>query len=361
MPRKSLPPMVKELMTYNVCLTSTTEEQLWEHFCKSVDLFEEQMRRITDQLDSICSDIYEYNPYTKYDWRRGKPSRKYWDISEIHIMADDELEQYRRNIGFRFDLKRCNSAFEWEKDETKGSEVCRMEFIFQAPFDRIESLKEQIKIYDRHQYTKAENEWKERDKEWIEKKAKVSNHYSNHHPKQYYIDLFNKDPTARWFYKDTIPDEEDTCELCIEDKRIKLEWEEKERLQEEKIRLEREQWEKEQQERLNQPVIDYDCKECGFHCTNKYDYKNHFNDTKHLAYMRLKTTFCKECDTQCRTEAEYSKHCATAKHLKKIGEFVKKEEEVYTCEPCKYTTRIKCNYVIHLKTNKHQSCSSSSS
>ena len=315
MPRPSLPSSMKNLYTYSVVLTQTTEEDLYKHFEKDCEKCLEYYKNYVKELDALVNYVFHNNEYKVYSdkyWRKQSPERKYKNGIVI-LKSRDERDQdihkskidkeFRSTFEIWRDLMMCDEEFEWSKKykwvETMLYEVqkCRTDNI---------TLTQELNAYDTRNYETAKREYQERDKEYIEYNKKRQAHQS-HRPKSYYIELFKKDKDAERFYDGIIPNDEDTCEFCIFEKQQKQPEPEPE------------------PEPVKQPQM------------------------KPISIPRQH--YCEVCKVQCRSQTEYDNHITTRKHLKQKGEI---KEKTFHCELCNYTANLKQHYDTHCKSKRHQ-------
>jgi hypothetical protein len=347
------------LTTYDVALTTTTEDELWSHFISNglID-FERKIYKYVNRLEDVVIMLYQTNPYDNVKWRQRKPIKKYQSFDDWFGNNIEERIEFFNLQSFPIELKRVASTFKWDEDEDKKYQLQNALYEYNKPIQQLKDLEDEMKGWDRVKYEKSYNKWLETDKEWIEKNKKIEEH-KGHKPKEYYIKLFAEDEIAKCRYENTIPDNEETCEFCIRDKKDQLEREERERIEKEEQQREEEQYQLEkkrkEEERLNEiknrPVITYTCDDCGYTCHNKHNHLAHFEDKTHINVVKLKQLYCGVCSTQCRTNAEYIIHINSAKHKKvETGEI----KEQYECEPCHYKTKLKQNFDLHCNTKKHQ-------
>lgn len=350
MPRQSLPAELKNLSTYDVCLTQTTEEDLYKHFNTNVYEYLEMYEKNVKAYDRHIQRIYEKNPYTEYNWRNKYPTRKY-EKGILSFKTEEETDIYfRYTYEIWRDLRLCNHAFgwsnqhEWVDDVLETAEKYRLDMV---------SLIEELKQVDARNYDTAKKEYEEKDKEWIEYKKKLNIH-SSHKPKSYWIDLFRKDKYAEKLHDGVIPDNEETCEFCIQQKQADDKRREEERLEKE----ERQKQEEERQKRLQEeelrrqsiviPVFQaktYSCDPCKYSTTNSYSFETHCKSAEH----KKNVWFCNHCSVQCRCQVEFDNHLQTNKHKKQAGML----NTTLHCEACNYTATLKCNYETHCKSKRH--------
>ena len=351
MPRPSLPSHLQRMTTYDVLLTQTTEEDLKNHFQASVLEYEARWKPYADELERCVSDAFTHNPYLGRSWRKSGPTRLYPKGHEWNRMDssnDAEVKKYFWIYEFAFDFRRCINEFKWEQFEDDLHMISRC-------LDTMKSGEDELKRYDERNYANAKKDWEMRDAEWIANE-KLRREHENHHPRAWWVAYFERDPDAKKWYKGVIPDNEDTCSLCVYEKEVEArrqqeEAEENARQEEEaRIEAEREAEEKAQREaeRKSKPVQHYHCEGCEYHTTSSFNYDVHLKSTEH----KVKARFCKGCNYQCRSDVEYATHIGTNKHKKVAGEVVVVSKS-YHCETCNYTTHRKDAFDRHLASKSH--------
>ena len=357
MPRVSLPTCLKTLTTYPVVLSSTTEDHLWEHFTNSIEAFEININKYVARINDLVEWIFENNPYQNSKWRNHIPSKKYQTF--IDWFGEDEIEmrEYTNLRWFSLDFKKCMKVLEWDKDENKKQELNYLIETYDNPFIRIKGMEEEIQHLDIMHYIKTRNIWKEADKVWIAENDKKIAHRS-HKSKEYYIKLFAEDEFARNWYKNVIPNNDDTCEYCIKENKEREEYalleknKEEERLRDEEEDKERKK--RQEEERIkdiqNRPVVIYTCELCDYTSRNKFSFEEHKSTKEHQHNIMMKETYCPACEIQCRTRYEYRNHILSNKHQNKIDSG---DTKIFTCEPCGFSTGIKHKFDIHCSTTKH--------
>lgn len=347
MPRPTLPSHLKNTKTYEVLLTQTTEEDLLKHFQEASETYEARWRFYYDRLDMLVQQHFNHNVYRKHNWRKGFPKRMIRGGYEwIH---NDDYEGYSWLWDIFHDLRRCDLEFKWNQQEWF------VEFygLVDKRLDMLSSCVEELKRYDERNFETAKKEWEESDAEWIASEEKRKAHAS-HKPREYYIELFKQDKDAERWYKGIIPDNEETCELCIKEKKDKEEWEQKQREEEEREQQERDEFEKArvkpQQQQVQTPTLNYHCEDCDYHTTSKFQYERHMSSRDHINLIKRKSWYCETCQIQCRNQIEYDHHITTKKHKKAIGEHT---AIVYRCEACDYTAKLKHHYDNHCLSKSH--------
>lgn len=363
MPRASLPSSLKQLYTYPVLLTKTTEEELLKYFEEESQTFEERWKPFQTILTDAINELHRDNPYRRHNWRRGIPKRMF-PQGHIPTQSEEELERYEKITFLGFDLKRCDTAFHWsDTHEWVRDFLYKLESLRQQQNDNRTELME----LDQLCFYKAQKEWEAKDADWIVNENKRKEHMG-HHPREYWEELFRTDKDAERYHKGIIPDNDETCELCIkfrkereEQAKIEAEKEERRRKQEEEEReeerlaqerRERERKEREaraEQEWLERPVKK--CDACNFQTRSETTWLYHCASADHVYNEKKKALYCPVCDIQCSHRLQYDAHITSNKHKKKAaGE----TECNLHCDLCNYTATTKGNLDIHCKSKKHQ-------
>jgi hypothetical protein len=332
MPRAVVPSTLKNLKTYTVLVTQTTEEEIWSHMQSQYKIYTKNTDRIKSILDAILDQLYDSNPYQECSWRHESPQHYYSKDEMMHYLykTENETQELSTNLDIIGDLAKCNRAFKWEQDEEYGDEYRDMDFEIDQNRLNIISKQDEIICMDRLKYNEAKQNWEERNKDYVEKKKLQKNH-DNH------ID-----------YKEM-------CTFCDKRKQLverqqKYEEEELEKEKQRELEKQKEREIKNKQKQEKEEVI-HNCKQCNYMTTDQVKFAIHLGSKEHLSLVKLKSLYCESCKTQCRSENEYDSHCLSSKHKKAIGEI--KEEKEFVCKACNYTTFIKCNYDLHCKTKRH--------
>lgn len=354
MPRPTLPTHFKDMRTYSVQLTKTTEEDLKEHMKSSCERYEMVVREEIDEQNRILRILTDTNPYSNSKWRKGRPERIYERGYDRRSVREEDLPQREWVVYLAREFGWCMREFKWEDEWAID---------FAYTIERLNSMRtgnvEEIKTLDHVLYHRAEREWKQADAEWIMYDEKRKAHQS-HRPKSYYIHLFTIDKDAEAFYKGTVPDDEDTCELCIAEKKHREEREEVQRAYERQQKEEERAYEEERQAerrvcRVNsQPhtLSEHTCELCTYTTTSEKLFDIHLTTKAHQQKERQEELYCTACSCQCRTKLEYDHHLGTTKHKKNAG-LVPTEPMTYSCEACAYSTQFKHHYDNHTKSKKH--------
>lgn len=356
MPRESLPTHFKDMRTLVVQVTKTTEEELKDHFKKISEVYVSRSEPFYKKLRSAMESLTEDCPYTKHNWRKGLAKRLYEKGHEWNRMHEEtEMNAYAWLFYVKKDLLWCIEEFTWT-DEWVNTLIREVDRFREMLID----TEQELVWRDEQLWSMAKYNWEQEDVVWITRHELKKSHVF-HKPKSYYVDLFASDKDAYRFYKGVIPDNEDTCEFCIEEKRISEERDEKMRLEEEEQEREEEERreerrlleEEKQRQRQSVELITQHCKDCNYTTNHSAMYQIHITSKQHLINIKKQSLFCKACEHQSRTEIEHAHHLTTTKHKKNTG-LVDPEPEEYHCKCCDYKTPLKQNMAIHMKSKKHK-------
>jgi len=355
MPRPTLPTHFKDMRTYPVQLTKTTEEQLKEHMLHASETYDEKVKVLLDEQRRMLDILAYENPYMSHSWRKGSPERRFKHGYDALKLSEDKVDQDMWCYNIARDFEMCVKEFKWN-DEW----VHDFRYKIEQTRETMRENSKQIKEQDELTFELARKNWMEKDAEWIARENLRKEHVY-HKPKSYFIELFKRDKDAERFYDGQIPNYHETCEFCIHDKIVREAYEEKARKDaEEYERLREEQEEeyrrKEEEERKRReaPVErkEHKCEACNYKTMDSAMFRIHLMSKEHIQTEKQKNLYCEACDHQCRCKIEYEAHIRTSKHKKNTGE--KQEPTVYTCEACAYSTPFKHHFDNHTKSKKHQ-------
>jgi hypothetical protein len=339
MPRPTLPVEFKHMRTFEVVLTQHTLDEVKDKMNDYIRNCTATIDLILAKKESFLTDFMDNNPYSGRSWRKCGPDR----ITIVDWIGEDEgiMQKCTFLRELYQDLKLMTKAL-------KTNEYANELFEIERYFELSKNKDEELMMWEAIQYAKAKAEWEKRDAEWIAERKLKSEHESHKTRKEWEL-LFQKDPDAKKWYSGVIPDTEDTCSLCIQQKEFKRRQAEFEKNEEERMeRLNAEYELSNKKERVvPREIKTYECEDCKFKCSSQYAYDDHIQSMEHKTVKR----FCKVCQFQCRNDVEYTAHLTSRKHKLATGE--EKESTEYICEPCGYTTAIKCNYATHCKTKGH--------
>ena len=341
MPRPTMPAYFKDMTSYNVQLTKTTEEDLKEHFRKSSELYSIRVQADLDEQKRIMNMLYTENPYKNRNWRKSTPDRLFTHGYDTRSLREEKVEELKWKFSISREFPWSMEVYEWNEDWA----VQFSQTLYRTS-ERYRSNVEEIKHLDCLCFEVAKQMWEQEDSDWIAIREKKKSH-SSHRPKSYYVQLFAHDKNAKDWYKGIIPDNEDTCEFCIQEKRISDERDETIRSQEQPLAV------VEPREPKSIPVVSHLCTDCSYTTNHSAVYAIHMKSKEHLLTIKKQGLFCKPCNHQSRTEVEHGHHLTTTKHRKNTG-LIQPEEKEYVCECCQYKTPMKQNLVIHMKSNKHK-------
>lgn len=119
MPRPTLSSHMKDMKTYSVLLTQTTEADLLAHMKSASQEYEARYEPYHDKLERILETESAHNPYRKHKWRESRPTRKYqhkWAWNDWGIDDDEEMANYYWLGRVRNDMIRCDREFKWSEN-----------------------------------------------------------------------------------------------------------------------------------------------------------------------------------------------------------------------------------------------------
>ncbi len=340
------------MRTYPCLVTKTTEEQLKEHMMKANEIYDTRVQPHLDEQRRILNILAYENPYKKHSWRRGHPERRFKHGYDTNTLTEEGFEERTWVYNIARELGWCIAEYKWEDQW-----VHDFQYKIQNTRELMRDNDAQIKEQDEMTFQLAKKEWMEQDAVWIAREKLRKNH-EHHEPKSYYIDLFAKDKDAERHYDGKIPDNEDTCEFCINDKRLREIQEEARRKADEEYERLREEADQEhrrrEEEKKNQKPVKltlHECKVCEYKTMDSAMFRIHLMSREHLQREKQKNLFCEHCDYQCRGKLEYEAHIRTTKHKKNAGEL--DGPTTYTCEACEYSTAFRHHYENHVRSRRH--------
>jgi hypothetical protein len=361
MPRPTLASTLKNLRTFTVLLTQTTEEELWSHFCDGFKIFERNAQRYTLEIEDAIRYVM-LNPYATCSWRHGEPPHEFeGELSWIRGNLDEEIKPFFYMRDFYTDLKTCAKQLKWETDEEYGQQCREMLWACEKSKEQFRSDMMDLQMFDKVMFDKSRKEWYARNPEFVEQ-VKLREDHRKHKTQEEWKAYFENDPDELKYYNNEIPKDDETCPLCIGMAlQKKLAKDSKERAE----REDREDYERSKQRREEalrlaeapespREVRNYDCDDCDFHTTSRTAHDLHIVSANHLAVKKQKTLYCEACDVQCRTVMELSQHKTTKKHKHALNPELA-DPETFSCEACAYSTEYKHVYNTHLRSKKHQS------
>lgn len=313
---------------FTVILTQDTLEDVKEKLTNCLQKLTPTITHLLAKKEAFLANFVANSPYADHNWRKRGPDR----ITVVDWLGNDEIS-----------MKKCTFLRELKQDlncmarTLKTTEYDDAIDELNRYFETSKFADEELTMCEAMQYGKSKSDWEMKDASWIISR-KLESEHSSHKTKEEWEELFKKDPAARKWYDNVIPNS-DECMLCIKRKEFvrkqdEFEKKENQRLVECEVVVPRE-------------IKTFECEDCKFKCTNQHVYNSHVQSMEHKTVMR----FCNECKLQCRNDGDYEVHLTSRKHKIATGE--EKEYEEYHCEPCKYTTAIKCNYSTHCKSKGH--------
>lgn len=346
-----MPTYFKDMGSYPVLLTKTTEEELKEHFKKASELYMERIQPDIDEQRRLLKMLYNENPYKQRNWRKGKPERLYENGFDRHQLKEEDAKGREWKACLWRDFRWCIDVYEWKEDW-----VVPFDQMMRKAHEIYKNNVEEIKHMDLLCFEIAKRNWEVEDAVWIAKQ-KLKKSHEDHKPKSYWRELFATDKKSEEWYNGVIPDNEDTCEFCMEEKRISDERDEKMRLEDEEQEREEEEKrlkrEEERKQRKAEECKEQTCELCDYTSNYTSIFDLHMTSREHLANVKQQKLYCTVCEYQCRNQMEHAHHIGTNKHKKKAG-LVSKEPVEFVCLCCEYTSQFKQHYENHMKSKKHQ-------
>jgi hypothetical protein len=341
MPRVSLPSSIKNLKTFEVLLTQTTEDHLRSHCQTFFANFEAKKDKYMSRISDAVGIFLDGNPYTDRNWKKHEPTRHYKDM--ITWFGEDEAD-VQEYMGFQFflsDLNLIAKNFNWEELDDMKWEVERF-------MTHMYSGQKDLAQLEEMRFIQAKKKFEEENKDWIEEQALIKLHKSSHHTGHYWrVTLEEEGDMTDCF----------ACKFCKEDCDQEVQKFKEIREYEAKQRELYAEFYKPKtvvkEKKVEEPYVrspEQICEDCGFKSHYASTFEAHKNEPMHKRVIQLKSWYCDDCKVQCQCQVKYDEHLESTKHKKNIGEIVKPD---YVCEKCDYKTKLKQHYEQHCTTNKH--------
>lgn len=352
MPRISLPNEMKKFRSFEVTITQTKEEDIWEFIRSTMFEFEEKADLINDAKTKFINEQYDTNPYLDADFKQEVNK-----VNEYEWIRDEFKNIIRKYSTLEKDLELCKCM--WKDNEERLDLINDWIFAIEKFITNINDNIE-FKVANNINYNNAYKIWRQKHSKYIEQRSEAVSHqfcdYPDCYPEphvegeHYYL----KGETKHYFNKN--------CGICLRQKQAyydEIEYSKRMVIEnaerDTRYKAEREKKLKEdelKEEERKKTLPTYECKECSY--TTKYysEYQAHLESKEHTNAINLKKWYCEHCKTQPRNLTEYMFHNSTKKHKIAIGELEADPTE-YNCEKCNYRTDIKQNWEKHLKSKKH--------
>jgi hypothetical protein len=341
MPRVSLPSSIKNLKTFEVLLTQTTEAHLRSHCETFFANFEATREKYMSRISDAVGIFLDGNPYTEKDWKKREPTRHYKDLITWFGEDEADVQEYLSFQFFLSDLNLLSKNFQWEELEDMKYEVERF-------MTHMYSGQKDLAQLEEMRFTQAKKQFQEENKEWIEEQKMIKIHKSSHHT-GYRLRIKQEEGENI--------DQHLACIYCKDDYDKEMASVQRTRDYEARQReLHPEHYIiKNLTKTIDQQVPyvrppEQSCEDCGFKTYYTSAFEAHKQESQHKRALQLKEWYCKDCDSQSRTKIEYDNHIQTSKHKKRVGEL---ETVEYVCEKCNYKTLLKHLYDQHCTTKKH--------
>jgi rubredoxin len=350
MPRQLVSPKLKRMVTMNVNITETTNEEIYNHLNKKIAEIQPLFNEAKELQNKMVYLVFNKNPYENCNWRNKGPVRI--EFNEW-MNNDDKWFHFLKSL---FDLRHDLGLYIYSIQE-KTSDISELEYSL-LKFNL--NYEDEFNMYEKFRYNQAKKEWEIRDAEWIIEKKEKDNHYRNHKTEEQWhnIDKKIKEGFFQYDYPLNIEIKNtrvSTCKYCIRDNEEDKEREE--RIKQDELKQEernRKWFEQKEQERIQQLENRhlYECKLCDYKTYDSNSFDNHEDSKEHKRIIELRKYYCEDCDVQSRNSMEHVIHKQTKKHKIKIGEIQIQSE--YKCDLCNYVTGLKQNYDKHCSTKQHK-------
>jgi hypothetical protein len=354
MPRPSLPASLKKLWTFQVILTQTTEEEIWQHFTDKFRGYPDHRDYLLNKIEALEEEMNLNNPFSHQSFSKARgtqPFMKYNNLNgvavEVFLEHNDETEwnryMYIRQLDC--DLKKCGKVFQWDENVKYAAQFMEWTALSQQTVWELDTALAGLVITEECCYFYAKRQWEIAHAEEIlqQKNAELARLNHSRHSIE--------------------PDPE--CNLCIlaEKRRALQEKQALERaIQEQQdaeemlfMRQEEERVEREleaERKLMEKEAVKHTCKTCDYTTSSGGKFDVHLASKEHTARLRSKALYCESCMTQSRSQLEHENHCNSVKHKKKVGEIVEPTE--YRCETCAYVTPSKHLFKQHTASKKHK-------
>ena len=353
MPRPSLPASLKKMWTFQVVLTQTTEEELWQHFTDKFRDYENHRDYLINKIEALGDEMNLNNPFSNQSFsksRRTLPSRKYNNLNgvavEVFLEPNDETEWNRYLLISKLnnDLKRCGKELKWDENAKYSAQFLEWTALSEQTVWELETALSGLATTEECCYFFAKRQWE------ITHADEILQEKQNEIAKSRHLGHVDVDPE---------------CSLCIFAEKIRT-IQEKEALQraiqeqqdaaemllmrQEEERVEREL--EEERKLMEKEAAKHTCETCDYTTSSGSKFDVHLASKEHTARLRSKALYCQPCETQSRSQLEHENHCNSVKHKKKVGEIVEPTE--YLCDACKYTTPSKHLFKQHTNSKKHK-------
>jgi plasmid stabilization system protein ParE len=356
MPRTLLPSSLKNLRSYEVLVTQTTEDDLRRHFQSWSERFESVWSKYYHEVLACIEGLSE-NPYLGRSWRNKSPERLYEKGHEW--LNETNIDIYWKIWEVRRDLQICDMELKWSTKQETAEWYADFLYTMKQCSSYIRSAESDLSAMDSQLYAIARKDWEVRDAAWIAGEVLRKEHQF-HHSKDYYEEQLRKYAGDAYGVEritqamnDPKYQEQESCVSCQGERRTreqrKLEEEEEKKQQEE----EEEKKQQEAERKIAVEVVEeeevYCCETCNYFTNIKRNYDIHCRMPSHHATLKASNLFCDTCKVQCRTQKEYDAHIETFKHKTKANGI----QTTFRCEVCDYTATLRHHYDTHCKSKRH--------
>jgi hypothetical protein len=350
MPRRLVHPRLKRMVTINVNVTETTDEEIYNHLNKKIEEIQPLFNEAKEKQNKMVDLVFNSNPYENCNWRNKLPPRI--DFDEWMNHEEKWFPFIKSYFELKHDLGLYINSFEEKQNDINELEYFLLKFNL--------NYKDEFDIYEKMRYDQAKKDWEIRDAEWIAEKQEKDSHYRYHHTEEQWIQIDKKikEGFFKYYYPLNIEiknTRNSNCKYCIkaneEDKIIEEKIKQEELKQEERNKKWFATKELERKQQLENRHL-YECKICNYKTYDDNAWDTHEDSKEHKKLLELKKYYCEDCDIQSRNSMEHAIHNQTKKHKIKTGEIQIQTE--YKCELCDYVTGLKQNYDKHCSTKLHK-------
>ena len=296
MPRASLPSGLKNIKSFEVLLTQTTVEDVWNTLLGKFKQYEKKFDSFMMKASNQFGELLDHNPYE--DVSRIERNLEYSWLDE-----NNASDFFAIGVLYR-DFMLCDKLLMWNENKPDFNDVIYQLERFNS---YMATTQKDIELLEQTYYAKVINK---RKKERDDKEAaeRINNPHKFHKSIHFYDIQFALNPDSK-LWRDGVELERynmvKACSKCQEAERIRIENE--------------------------TPDTETD------------------SEPETKSKPKEKVWFCKDCNSHSRTQLEWDNHLQTNKHLRKT-----EGNTNFVCEPCGYKTLLKHHWEQHCETQKHK-------
>jgi hypothetical protein len=355
MPRASLPSSMKTFRSFELLVTSHTEDTIWDYFVNEMKQFDELVNKYRKTKSDFIDKQIEENPYINENFKTVVDK-----ISQYDWIGDDSgtyINFTRKYTTMIRDFNLCLKELKWDDVEDKNLLIHDWIFTIESSFTLLRD-NDEFNMINANNYRIAFEGWRKRNAKKLEEESNYVKHrfceFRDNYPEQpiegqhYYL---LENGSRQYFNID--------CSICVSKKDAyyrQLEYEKKQEKEQDELN---EKYREEQRQKkgiTKEPVYSntvYECEDCAFKTAYKSSFNQHQESKEHQRLMKIKSWHCDVCNVQARSNVEWTYHLNTKKHKIAIGEVTPDPQEFH-CEKCDYKTHLKGNWEKHLVSKKHK-------